>query len=122
MENYNDLMNADIARRTAMIAADLVTLANYLSDDLVWTHSSGQTDNKPAILKTISSRSVIYESLETRDTQISKHGDTFIYSGTLLGQVQKKGTSQQMQNKFLSVWKRSDDQMEMLAWQSTGLK
>jgi hypothetical protein len=30
------------------------------------------------------------------------------------------GREKALRNRFLSVWKRSDDRLELLAWQSTG--
>jgi len=120
MSAADDLVTADAGRRQAMIAANVPALAAVLSDDLVWTHSSGRTDDKAAVLKAIETRSVSYQSLEVEDAAVAQHGDIFIYHGTLIGRVLKDGAERALRNKFLSVWRRAGASFQLLAWQSTG--
>jgi len=120
MGNKEDLLKTDVARREAMISGKADDLAATLSDALVWTHSSGRTDDKQAVLDAIQSGTVSYESLQVEDFAIFEHGDVFIYHGILLGDVVKDGMEKKLKNKFLSVWKRTASSFEMLAWQSTG--
>ena len=47
------LEDADAARCRAMIEADVQGLAIYLDDDLRWSHSSGKTDGKTALIASI---------------------------------------------------------------------
>ena len=97
-----------------------IELAKLLSDDLAWTHSSGRTDGKAAIVETIRTRSVVYLSLQVEDVVVSQHNDIFLCHGILNGRVSKDDVERDLRNKFLSVWKRIDASFEMLAWQSTG--
>lgn len=53
MTLFKALEDADAARRKAMIEADVQALATYLDDDLRWTHSSGKTDGKTALIASI---------------------------------------------------------------------
>ena len=121
MAHLDELMIADAARRSAMISADLDALTSLLHDDLVWTHSSGRTDGRSALLESIASGSVAYESLDVSEPRISQQDDIFIYSGIVKGNVQKDGVPKSLENKFLSVWKKSGTDYQMLAWQSTGI-
>jgi ketosteroid isomerase-like protein len=120
MGDTQDLLAADAARREAMISGNASELAKILSDDLVWTHSSGRTDDKAAVLQTIEAKAVVYLSLQVDDAVVSQHNDIFICHGTLQGRVSKDGAERDLRNKFLSIWKRADDSFQMLAWQSTG--
>ncbi len=120
MGDAEDLLRADCKRREAMISGNMHDLARTLNDDLQWTHSSGRTDDKKAILNTIESKAVDYRSLQVEDFAISQHGDIFIYQGVLIGRVSRDGVEKQLRNKFLSVWERSGSSFQMLAWQSTG--
>ena len=120
MADKQTVLEADAARRNSMIAGDVDTLAEYLNDDLVWTHSSGRTDDKAAVLDAIASKSVVYLSLATDAVRVDEQGDIRIVSGTLNGQVTKDGAQRALRNKFLSVWKRDGASFKMLAWQSTG--
>ena len=121
MTQYNDLLTADAARRTAMINADVDAMNSLFDEDLTWTHSSGRTDGRAALIESICSGGVVYQSIENSDVSVRQHGDIFLLTGVLAGQVLKEGTPKSLHNKFLSVWKRSGNDYGMLAWQSTGV-
>ncbi len=116
----DELRDIDRVRRNAMISADTGILADLLSDELVWTHSSGKTDNKDSILEAIGSHAVSYESLSISDDTISRHGNLFIHSGRLDGQASRDGVVKELKSRFLSVWKKTGNHWTLLAWQSTG--
>ena len=103
-----------------MISANLEELGNALSDDLVWTHSSGRTEGKAAVMQAIKSQTVQYLSLQVEGVEVSQHNDIFICHGTLNGRASRDGVSKELRNKFLSVWQRTGSSFKMLAWQSTG--
>ena len=121
MTRFKALENADAARRAAMVNANLNDLASYLDEDIHWTHSSGKTEGKAALLDSIRSGSVLYRSLEVAEPHISQHDKLFIYSGIVSGDVIKNGAEKKLRNKFLSVWHLDDTKAVMLAWQSTGI-
>ena len=121
MSDIQDLLAADEARRTAMIARDVDALCKYLDAGLRWTHSSGRTDNRQAVLDSIAGESVRYLALAVEDADIMVEGNVFIYRGIVRGHVEKDGAERDLANKFLSVWRRSDSGFEMLAWQSTAI-
>jgi len=106
-------------RREAMISGDTATLANILSDDLVWTHSSGKTESKQDMLQAIETKAVSYEILTIPEYSITRHDDLFIYLGVLDGKASRDGIEKDLMSKFLSVWRLKDSTFEMLAWQST---
>ena len=118
-EDRERLLEADRIRRQSMVAGDADRLSATLGDDLVWTHSSGKTDDKAAFLKKIESRAVVYQSLETDDQSVSQHGDVMVCHGTLVGSAAVGGKVKDLRNRFLSVWVKSGDTYEMIAWQST---
>jgi ketosteroid isomerase-like protein len=120
MTDAESLRAADRRRRDAMIAGDADALAGLLADELVWTHSSGRKDDKAAVLDKIASGTTDYYELEVSDDVVSSHGELLIHHGTLLGRVSVDGREKALRNRFLSVWKRSNDRLELLAWQSTG--
>ena len=121
MTTNNEYHAADAARRKAMIDANTKVLAGYLSDDLTWTHSSGRTDDKQAVLATISEGSVRYLSLDTEDLNVRAIGTTVIATGIVMGRVSKDGAERDLKNRFLSVWRQESGSFRMMAWQSTGL-
>lgn len=114
------VMRADHARRRAMIDADAGKLATLLADGLIWTHSSGQVDDKAAVLAKIESGAVVYEALDVDAVQVRTLPGALVLQGTLLGRVRKDGAARELRNRFLSVWRHGAGGPELLAWQSTG--
>ena len=115
------LVKADAARIQAMIDANIEGLRGLLHDNLSWTHSSGRTDDKVALLAVIKSGETVYKSLAVSDRKITMHDSVYIYSGLVEGRAEVNGIEKQIRNKFLSVWVESTNGLQMLAWQSTGL-
>jgi ketosteroid isomerase-like protein len=120
MDDVQELLTADAQRRDAMIAGDVDALSLLLSDELVWTHSSGRTDDKAAFLGAIAEGTVTYLALETENVGVSRHGDVYLCHGILNGRASRDGAEKALRNKFLSVWRRANGAFIMLAWQSTG--
>lgn len=115
------LLAADARRRAAMISADTSALSALLGDELIWTHSSGKTDDKASFLDGIATGTVLYSALDVEDVAVAQHGDAFLCHGTLHGRASRGGVEKSLHSRFLSVWKRRREGFEMLAWQSTGL-
>ena len=115
------VVKADSARIEAMIDGNIEKLQELLHDNLSWTHSSGRTDDKVALLALIESGQTIYKSLKVSDSQITTHDSIYIYSGVVEGDAQVNGNAKKLRNKFLSVWVESSEGLKMLAWQSTAL-
>ena len=120
MNDTSAVLEADARRRAAMISADAHTLSSLLSEDLIWTHSSGKTDDKATFVQGIASGTVQYLALDTADVTVSQHDDLFICHGTLDGRASRDGVEKTLRSRFLSVWKRRNERFELLAWQSTG--
>jgi ketosteroid isomerase-like protein len=121
MTEKNKLLEADAARRAAMVAGDAEALERLLSDELIWTHSSGRTDSKASFLEGIASGTVRYLALDVADVQVARYGEVLVCHGTLDGRASRDGVEKTLASRFLSVWRRRDDTFELLAWQSTAL-
>jgi ketosteroid isomerase-like protein len=120
MTTADELQETDWRRRQAMIAADVAGLERLLAEELIWTHSSGKTDDKQSFLEKIAAKAVDYQSLEVTDDVVSSQGDVMIHHGTLTGRVAVDGVEKALRNRFLSVWQWRDGTFVLLAWQSTG--
>jgi ketosteroid isomerase-like protein len=113
------VLEADAARRTAMISGDVQALGELLDEDLIWTHSSGKTDSRRTFLDGIGSGAVQYLALETEDVSVLRRGDVFICHGLLNGRASRDGVEKTLTNRFLSVWTADGARPRMIAWQST---
>ena len=116
-----ELLQADTARIQAMIDADIKSLRGLLHDNLSWTHSSGRTDDKTTLLAVIESGATVYKSLAVSDDSITTQDSVYIYSGLIDGVAEVNGNEKKIRNKFLCVWVKSANGLQMLAWQSTSV-
>lgn len=121
MTILDEFREVDWRRRQAMIDGDAAALGRLLADELIWTHSSGRTDDKASLLHRIESKAAVYLTLEPVDDVASLHGDLVVHHGILEGRVSVDGQERALRNRFLSVWKLSGGAFTLLAWQSTGL-
>lgn len=121
MNEERTLLEADARRRAAMIEADVAALDAMLDDALIWTHSSGRTDDKRSFLDGIASGVVTYLALETDAVSVIRRGDVYVCHGLLNGRASRDGVEKALSNRFLAVWVREGDAFRLLAWQSTGL-
>ena len=121
LSDSNRLLEFDVQRRQAMIAADIDVLTRLLSDDLVWTHSSGKTESKAEVIKALAEGAVDYRTLEMTQDRVLHFGKIFIHQGVLHGSAVRDGESKTLNARFLSVWQEVGDQIQLVAWQSTNL-
>lgn len=76
-EELTELLKADNRRYETMIAGDTDALAELLADELLYTHSSGNTDTKEQYLETIRSGYVVYRSSRVATLSDNAHWGTF---------------------------------------------
>jgi ketosteroid isomerase-like protein len=121
VSDHKRLLEADGQRRQAMINADTDVLAQLLSDDLVWTHSSGKTESKAEVIKALAEGAVAYKALEMTQDRVLHAGGNYIHQGVLLGSAIRDGETKLLNARFLSVWQEVENQFQLVAWQSTNL-
>ena len=113
------LLEADAARRQAMVQGDTHCLASLLAEDLTWTHSSGAVENKEAFIAAIASGNVRYEALEIAQDEIRGDGALVVHDGVLRGRASRGGQSKVLHARYLAVWRSVGNTFELMAWQST---
>tara|TARA_B100000953_G_scaffold240300_1_gene201940 strand:- start:24 stop:452 length:429 start_codon:yes stop_codon:yes gene_type:complete len=119
MISPEQLISADLERRRAMIEADEEALERLFSDELTWTHSSGKTESKTEMIAAILGRDVVYEALDVEEAQVRCSGDLCVHNGILQGSASRAGQTKLLRAKFLAVWRAIDDDLILIAWQST---
>ncbi len=119
MTTQEQLLRCDAERRQAMINVDEQALDRLLADDLTWTHSSGATESKAEFIAAIVRGAVVYDALEVEQDQVRDGGQLWIHNGVLKGKASRDGRAKQLKAKFLAIWRVTDEQLRLIAWQST---
>ena len=121
MSDHKRLLETDRQRRQAMIAADTEALQRLLSDDLIWTHSSGKAESKAEVINALAQGTVGYQALENTQDRVLHSGENFVHQGVLHGSAVRDGETKLLNVRFLSVWQEVENQLQLVAWQSTNL-
>ncbi len=110
---------ADDERVAATQAADPARLEAIFSDQLHYAHSSGKIDTKASYVKSLVSRSTIYESIKYEVRNFLPAGPGIVL---MTGRVEIHATNsgQKVANNlnFLAVWREEGGKWRFLAWQS----
>jgi ketosteroid isomerase-like protein len=115
-------LEADKVRRAAMISADIDKVSSLVSDDLVYTHSSGKVDDKKSLLDAIRSGALDYEKIEPRDTVVRAKGGTVVVTGFVSIAVKTPDGLKSFDARFTAVHMRSKEgNWQLMAWQTTRL-
>jgi ketosteroid isomerase-like protein len=113
-----ELLVADKRRYEAMIARDVNALERLLADELLYTHSTGNTDTKQQYLETIRSGYVEYRSSQVFDLVFRQHCDVGMLMGRARIEATIGGTGRVLENRFFASWVKDDRQWKLLAWVS----
>jgi ketosteroid isomerase-like protein len=115
-------LEADKLRRAAMISADIEKVSSLVSDDLVYTHSSGKVDDKKSFLDAIRSGSLDYEKIEPRSTVVRAKGGTVVVTGLVAITVKAPDGLKSFDARFTAVHMRNKEgNWQLMAWQTTRL-
>jgi len=106
-------------RYQAMTDADIATLEQLLSADLVYTHSDATADSKQSYLDRLASGHFDYGVIEHPESGIVVHGDCALVFGDMRGEVQVAGQTRMLNSKSLAVWVREEGNWVLLAYQPT---
>ena len=115
------LLEAEEARRQAMLDSNTQKLGMLMTDSMTYTHSSGITDSKQAYLQLLSSGTVKYETIAFDDLNIQLIGPVGMITGTMKAGLMRSGARKQIATAYLAVWEHVGGDWLLRAVQATSL-
>ena len=115
------LLDAEEARRQAMVDSNVQKLDVLMAPGMTYTHSSGITDDKRAYLLLLSSGAVTYEAVAFDDLTVRLLGPVGLVTGTMKASLVRAGNHKQIATAYLAVWENIDEQWLLHAVQATSL-
>jgi len=106
-------------RVAATTAGDLATLGNLISDELIYTHSSGRVDDKRSFLESIRSGAVRYASIARSDIVMKRHGDAVFVNGDGDLEVVIGGAPKTIRMRYSNVWVKTPAGWRFALWHAT---
>jgi ketosteroid isomerase-like protein len=113
---------ADDDRVAAMRAGDRAKLTAIFSDELRYSHSSGNVDDKTSFIEVLSSGKTKYTGLDYEERKFTFPAPGIaLMTGRAHVQVESANGKNDMILAFLGVWREEQGQWRFLAWQSCKL-
>lgn len=113
---------ADDDRVAAMRAGDRAKLTAIFSDELRYSHSSGNVDDKTSFTEALTSGRTKYTGIDYEDRKFTFPAPGIaLMTGRAHVQVESANGRNDMILAFLAVWREEQGQWRFLAWQSCKL-
>lgn len=107
---------------SATVAGDEATLGKVLADDLTYTHSTGDTDNKAAYINNLKTGARKYHKLDHDSMDVRLYGNTAVLTATAQVETSQKGGSPAAAHlRFIHVWIFENGRWQLVAHQSLRL-
>ena len=95
------------ARRDAMIAGDIVSLASLTDSEGWYYHGAGERQTINEWLRTVASRRFVYLDIGIEDEDVVMFSETAIVTGIMTLKVRvMDGQVQEMKRRIVDVWIR----------------
>jgi hypothetical protein len=115
----SEVLAADEARYAALQAVDVAALERLLGNDLFYTHSSTQIDDKGAYIESVRTGKVVYRETLRSDVRVVPYGCMAVMTGRGDFKVELDGKPLEVHIRFTNVWEKRGIGWQMVAWQAT---
>jgi Domain of unknown function (DUF4440) len=115
------VLKADNARFAAMLAADTAALEKLLADELSYTHSNAQVQDKAAFISDIKTGKIKYLTIDPTDQKARVFGSTAIVTGGASVHVVQNGNDLTFKIRYTNTHLNRGGAWQMVAWQATRL-
>jgi ketosteroid isomerase-like protein len=103
----------------ACVQADIAKLEQILSDDLTYTHSSGQTQTKAEFIATVREGKTRYRSIEFLQSNVRIYGNSALSNSEVRVNLTVDGKDVSVHPRFLHVWVKENGRWQLTAHQGT---
>ena len=104
-------------RFEAQVKKDLAALEILLGDDLVYNHSSGNTDTKASYIQSIKDGKSVYDAITSEEMKVRVYGKIAVINGI----CSIKMPTANLRLKYTDVYAKRKGKWQMISWQSLKL-
>ncbi|QIP16092.1 nuclear transport factor 2 family protein [Spirosoma aureum] len=109
---------AEKQRFEAQVSKNYAVLDQVLANDLVYTHSNGNTDTKQSYIQSIRDGKSKYDAINVEEQKVRVYGNTAIINGICMVKALNNGETINTHLKYTDVYVRNGKQWQMVTWQS----
>ena len=116
------VLAAEKRRCDAMLAADNAALEALLDPRLHFSHATGAVDGKAALLAKMAAGRIQYIGIAWDEEKVTPlAADAALLTGRMTTDVRVEGVDKRLNNRVMTVWRRTGDDWRLIAFQSTPL-
>jgi ketosteroid isomerase-like protein len=120
--DHNAVLAAEDARFAAMVAADAAAMRRWLSDDLVYVHSTGVVEDRQQLVASIVGGKLQYLAIEPSDRRVVFQGaDAAFVQGVAYIKAKSGDKALEFPARYLAVYGLQGADWRLRAWQSLRL-
>lgn len=111
-------------RFAAQVNKDYIALEQILADDLVYVHSSGNTDTKASFIQSIKEGKSVYNAIDVKELKVRFYGNYAVINGVIVITQNPKpdGSPTLLSLKYLAVYTKNRRKgWQIHSWQSLKL-
>ena len=109
------VMDTEKLRFEAQVKKDIPALEKLLADDLVYTHSNGNSDSKTAYIQSIKDGKSQYDEIKSEEMKVRVYGKMAIVNGVCMV---KMPTNPNLHLRYTDVYVKKKGQWQLVTWQS----
>lgn len=122
MDQGRYIIGRENDRCVALVRREIAAVADCLSDDLVFCHSSGSHETKASLIAKLSSGEIEYLSASSSDETVQLFNGLCLLHSRFRADVVVKGRQVVIDNQSLSAWADESGTWRQVAYQPTPLK
>lgn len=115
------ILTREAQRGAALLNADVDSLADLLSERLVFAHANATYEDKASLLAKMKAGTIVYQKLEVSGQRVIELGDTALLVSRLTASVTVAGAPRAIDNWTLSVWTLEANVWRLVAYQPTAI-
>jgi hypothetical protein len=105
-------------RFSAQVSKDYAVLDQVLANDLIYTHSNGNSDSKQSYIQSIRDGKSKYDAIDVEELNVRVYGKTAVINGVCMVKAMNNGETINTHLRYTDVYVRNGKQWQMVAWQS----
>jgi ketosteroid isomerase-like protein len=120
-DSEETLKQLERQRYDLMIKKDLKALGDMLAEDMVYTHSNGNTESKEQYLAGLASGKSVYYAVEPEETRVRFYGNTAILNGIAKVDTEVNGQRTTLRLRYTNAYVKRNGKWQFVTWQSLRL-
>lgn len=118
-DNAKLVIDLDRQRMTALKQMEIDKVKEFLSDELIWTHTSGRVDTKESQIASMESGEIVYSRYDPSDVKAQDYGDFVVLTGKADIHVNFRETLYLLDVRFTDGWHKKEGKWQLVFWHAT---